>query len=43
MKKVIVVKPAGLNALKQFGQNLINACRQYEQDVKKELDEKDGN
>lgn len=42
MKKVSEVRPPGLNAVKQFAQNLLNAVEQYEQDVKQELVEKDG-
>ena len=42
MKKVNEVRPPGLNALKQFGQDILNAVEQYEQNVKQELEEKDG-
>lgn len=40
--EIVIAKPAGLYALRQFGQNLINAVNQYEEDVKKELAEEDG-
>lgn len=42
MKKVSEVRPPGLNALKQFGQDILTAVEQYEQNVKQELEEKNG-
>lgn len=41
MEIIIVAKPAGLNALKQFAQDILNAVEKYEKNVKKELNEKD--
>lgn len=40
--EILIARPAGLYALRQFGQNLINAVNQYEEDVKKELVKEDG-
>jgi len=42
MAKIDVMKPPGLNALKQFGQDILTAVEKYEQNVKKELAGKDG-
>lgn len=37
----IIGKPAGLYALKQFAQDILNAVEKYEKNVKKELAERD--
>ena len=38
--EIVIVKPAGLYALKQLGQDILNAVEKYEKSVKKES--KDG-
>ena len=35
-KKIVIVKPANLYALKQLAQDILNAVREYEKSVKKE-------
>lgn len=38
----LIAKPAGLHALKQFAQDILNAVEEYEKNIKKELAKEDG-
>lgn len=38
--EILIAKPVGLYALKQFAQDILNAVEKYEKSVKKELDKK---
>ena len=40
--EILIAKPAGLYALKQFAQDILNAVEKYEKNVKKELTKEDG-
>ncbi len=40
--EILIAKPAGLHALKQYAQDILNAVDRYEKNVKKELAKEDG-